>query len=99
MTRVTLDLADPCDVDRLWSAYQRHHAGQQAEPELFDGICQLVADAEDSSRLPRLVCDGIRFELRHSRPSAVLSAYWRELIEDRPAVGHYLRGEVLADAA
>ena len=97
--KTLIDLEDPCDVDKLWAAYQRHHAGQQAEPELFDGICQLLATAEDSGRLPRLVCDGIRFELRHSRPSAVLNAFWRELVEDRWALGHYLRGEVLADAA
>ena len=97
--KTLIDLEDPCDVDKLWSAFQRHHAGQQAEPELFDAICQLLADAEDSRRLPRLTADALRHELRHSRPSAVLNAFWRELVEDRWALGHYLRGEVLADAA
>ena len=98
--KLLIDLEDPCAVDKLWSAYQRHHAGQQAEPELFDAICQLVADAEDSGRLPRLVCDGIRFELRRNRPSAVLSGFWQDLIENRPALGAFLhRGEVLDVAA
>ena len=97
--KLLIDLEDPCAVDKLWSAYQRHHAGQRVEPELYDGVCQLLATAEDGGRLPRLTCDALRSELRRSRPSAVLSGFWQDLIENRWALGHYLSEGVLADAA
>lgn len=88
------------DLDLIWQQQQRQYdARRGGEPELFDAMCQLAADAEASGRLNHRTADAIRYELSHLKPSVVLGCYWRELIPDRPALGSFVAREVLASAA
>lgn len=88
------------DIDALWAELQRRHAARNVEPELHDVLVERLADIEAGDKSKRLLCDGIRHELRRNRPSAVLHVYWREIIANRPTVGACLhQGEVLAHAA
>ena len=96
---VDLDDPDPQSLELLWAELKRRFAPRQAEPDLYDVLCQRLTDIEDADSSKRLTCDAIRSELRCSRPSAVLSANWQELVEDKPALGAYLQGGVRRCAA
>jgi hypothetical protein len=98
---VTLDLdaPDADDLARLWAELEWRRASRNADPELFDAICQRLADLEESGDMARLDADAIRAELRQSHPAAVLNAHWRQLLPDRPALGAFMKEQVLADAA
>ena len=87
------------DIDALWAELQRRHAARNVEPELHDALVVRLGDIEAADKSKRLLCDGIRHELRHNRPSAVLHVYWREIIENRVALGHFLGGEVMLGVA
>lgn len=75
----------PDEVLALWQRVVAVKAIRAADPGLFDAVLRAAGKVLDK-RTAREISDA----LEHSHPAAVLNAYWRQLLPDRPAVGAYL---------
>lgn len=88
--RVTVDLDDADDVARVWAQFQHVAAVRQADPELRAAVLGAVARLELVGRLGSEDAERIRAELDEVTPAIVLASNWRQIVDDRPALGHYL---------
>jgi hypothetical protein len=80
-----VDLDDHNSVETIWREIHRLHEIRTADPQ----IRSMIAD-----RLPKL--DGqtaaeISQALESTRPRLVQLIFWRQLVEDKPTIGHFLR--------
>lgn len=90
MTRtVTVDLDNAGDIDRVWRELARRHRLRTIAPTLRALIETCLSDAGIMGRLDAARIAEIRGALDELHPSAVLEAYARDLIDDRPALGAF----------
>lgn len=89
MTVVTLDIADPCAVEKVWNEIERRHAARTVDPELRRSILARLGDIDPA------VADEIRQELGEMAPAVVLQAHLEELVPDKQALGAFPRRETL----
>ncbi len=95
-----LDAATPVDLGRLTdeqlaaaleriaAEQDRRHAARELDPDLWYALRRRCDELEQ--RNPHLASE-IRRLLDEISPKVVAAEYWRELVPDRPALGHYLR--------
>ena len=87
LTTAALAALTADEVLALWQRVETVKAARAAHPNLFDALADRLDAMAD-----REAAEGIRADLEHCHPAAVLGAYWRQLIPDRPALGAYLGG-------
>ncbi len=72
--RVTVDLDDPGDLDRVWSEVERVRAVRAIDPELRTNIERRL------DRLDLAVAEPLRADLDRMHPDAFLAAHFETLV-------------------
>jgi hypothetical protein len=94
MTRlVSLDLDTPQAevLERIWHELRRRHAEERG-PTLIEDVERAIASATAAGRLAPRDAAELRIELSERAAPDVLRCWWRDLIQDGPALGYY-RGD------